>query len=74
MDVLARTDRATREADDLVVPPHRIADGDRARGDLVSRRHETHDGDVLVEQFRAADELLAGDDDVVCRMQPDRQR
>ena len=41
--------------------------------DEMARRHEADDGDVLVEQFGASDELLAGDDDVVGGMQPDRQ-
>ena len=73
MDVLARRNGAACEADDLVVATHGLADGDRARRDLVARRHEADDGDVLVEQFGAADELLAGDDDVVGGVQPDRQ-
>ena len=74
MDVLAGADVARREADDLVVPLDGLAGADRARRDLVSRRDEAGDGDFLVGEQRAADELRAGDHDVVVGMQADGQR
>jgi len=74
MHVLARCNRSTREADDLVVAAYRRTGSNRTGRDLVTGRNEPRDGDVLVEQFRTADQLLAGDDDVVRRMQANRQR
>ncbi len=68
MHVLAGRDVAAGEADDLVVAPHRFAFPDRARRDLVRGRDEPDDGDLFVEQRRAADQLRAGDDDVVVGM------
>jgi hypothetical protein len=40
----------------------------------VSRRHQARDDDVLVEQLGSSDQLLARDDDVVGRMQSNRER
>ena len=57
MHVLARRDRPAREADDLVVASHGLTDVDRPRRDLVAGRNQARDGDVLVEQLRAADQL-----------------
>ena len=72
--VLAGRDVARREPDDLVVALHRLAPADRARRDLVRRGHEPRDSDVLVDQAGAADQLRAGDDDVVVGMEADRER
>ena len=69
--VLAGRDRLRRAADDLVVAPHGLALGDRTRGDLVARRHQAGDGDALVGQHRAAEQLLPRDDDVVGRVDAD---
>jgi hypothetical protein len=66
--MLSGRDVAAGKADDLVVAPHGFAGLDRARGDLVRRRHQAHDRDLLVEQRGAAHQLRAGDDDVVVRM------
>ena len=74
MHLLARPDGPGRKADDLVVALDRLALGDRARGDLVARRDEPDDGDVFIAQQGAADQLLAGDDDVVLRVQADGER
>ena len=65
MHVLARGDVAAREADDLVVALDRRAGADRVRRELVSDGDESRDSDVLVGDPRAADQLHAGDDDVV---------
>ena len=69
--VLARRDRDLGAADDLVVAAHRLAGRDRAGRDLVPRRDQADDGDPFALDPRAADELLAGDDDVVVRMDAD---
>ncbi len=67
--VLAGRDRPAGEADDLVVAAHRLAGGDRPGGDLVPGRDQALDDHVL--GGGAADELGAGDQDVVLGMQAD---
>ena len=67
VDVLAGRDVPACEADDLVVALDRLALRDRARRDLVAGRHEPRDGDFLVDERAAADQLASRDDDVVVR-------
>src|ERR1700747_3122278 len=69
--MLAGRNGALGEADDLVVALDRLPRADGARRDLVSRRHQTRDGHVLVEERGTGDELLARDDYVVGGMQAD---
>ena len=72
--VLARRDVAAREADDLVVALDRRAGANRACRELVPHGDEARDGDVLFGDPRPANQLGAGDDDVVGRMQPYGER
>ena len=65
MDVLAGGDGLAGETDDLVVASHRFALGDVPGGDLVAGRDQALDGHVFGRG--AADELGAGDQDVVLR-------
>ena len=62
------------EADDLVVALDRRARRDRARRDLVPGGDEPADRHVLVGDPRAADQLRAGDDDVVVGMKANGER
>ena len=72
--MLAGADVARREADDLVVALDGLAGADRARRDLVTRRNQPGDGDVLLGEQRAAHELRAGDHDVIVGVKADGQR
>ncbi len=63
--VLAGANVARREADDLVVAPHRRARRDRARGELVARRDQTDHRHAFVLDQRARHQLVARDDDVI---------
>ena len=73
VDVLARRDVAARETDDLVVALDGLPLRDLVRGDLVARRNEADDRHLLVDERGAADQLASRDDDVVIRMEANRE-
>jgi hypothetical protein len=74
MHVLAGGDVAAREADDLVVALDRGARAYRMRRDLVPDGDEAADREILFADPRAADQLRAGDDDVVVGMKSNGER
>ena len=67
MHMFPRRDGLAGKADDLVVATHGLTCGDGAGGDFVARRNQATHSDVF--HGRTAHELLAGDDDVVVRVQ-----
>ena len=74
MDVLARRDVAAREADDLVVALDRLARRIARVATLCPGGTRPETVTFSSSELRAADELRAGDDDVVVGMQADGQR
>ena len=74
MDVLTGPDLARREADDLVVAPHRRSHRQCPRRDLVAGRHQPADGDPLGLDQRARHQLTTCDHDIVSRVQSKDQR
>jgi len=71
MDMPAALDVAGCKTDDLVVAAHRLALFDVARRHLVARRNHVAHAQALGLDFCARQELLAGDHDIVVRMQTD---
>ena len=72
--MLARRDCLGGRADDLVVAPHGLAHANRLCSQLVARWHQARDGDAFLRNHRAAQQLAAGDDDVVRRVDADGGR
>ena len=74
VNMLSGSDGPLGEADDLVVALDRLALPNRTRRDLVARRNEPRNLDVLVEERGPGDELLARDHHVIVGMEPNRKR
>jgi hypothetical protein len=69
--MLAGGNRLPGAADDLVVAPHRLPRRDRPHRQLVAGRDQAADRDAFTVQDGASDQLVAGDHDIVCRVDAD---
>ena len=74
MDVLPGFDVLGRDADDLVVAPHRLARSDAPGGYLVARWDQTRHHQIFFGDALAADQLATGDHHIIVGVEPDNGR